>query len=76
METLIFRHVTLTPSDMPTMSLGQPACFSLENTVLKGCTMIWVTLFGRWPEDPLEDTCGSVEGRGQGGGKEEESETA
>lgn len=32
------------------------ACFSLESTVLKGCTTIWVTLFGRWPEDPSEDT--------------------
>lgn len=56
METLIFHHVTLTPSDMPSTSLGQPACLSPESSVLKGCTMIWVTLFGHWPEDPSEHT--------------------
>lgn len=42
---------------MPHMSSGQPACFfSLESTVLKGCTVVWVVLFGDWPEEPSEDT--------------------
>lgn len=62
------------------MLSDQTACFSLETTVLTGCTLVWVTLFGGCHEKPWEGhKCGSMIRAGvgsEGRGKENEWGTA